>query len=141
MNINKITWVMLRLVMGAIFLWAFVDKLFGLGYATISGNAWINGGSPTTGFLTNATQGPLEEVFKSMAGVVAIDWLFMTGLLFIGVTLIINRFVFWGSLAGILMMLLMWIAIFPPENNPFVDEHIVYALVLALFASRSRGAE
>ena len=29
------------------FLWAFLDKAFGLGYATPSGNAWINGGSPT----------------------------------------------------------------------------------------------
>ena len=38
----------LRIVLGFTFLWAFVDKLFGLGYATPSERSWINGGSPTT---------------------------------------------------------------------------------------------
>ena len=40
-----------RLALGWIFLWAFLDKLFGLGHSTPSTGAWINGGSPTKGFL------------------------------------------------------------------------------------------
>jgi thiosulfate dehydrogenase [quinone] large subunit len=35
----------LRIVMGLMFLWAFVDKTFGLNYSTSSSQAWINGGS------------------------------------------------------------------------------------------------
>lgn len=35
-----------RLALGWIFLWAFVDKMFGLGMATESKNAWINGVAP-----------------------------------------------------------------------------------------------
>lgn len=128
---------MLRLVMGFIFLWAFLDKTFGLGFATAPEKSWLNGGSPTTGFLSNAVKGPLAELFQSMAGVALVDWMFMLGLLFIGLTLIFNKFVKWGALAGILMMLAMYLSLLFPENNPIVDEHIVYALVLALLALRA----
>src|SRR5689334_12004100 len=41
----------LRLLTGFVFLWAFLDKTFGLGYATASGKGWLDGGSPTKGFL------------------------------------------------------------------------------------------
>ncbi len=141
MNIEKIAFLKLRFVMGFIFLWAFLDKLFGLGFATASEKAWINGGSPTMGFLSNAPQGPFADIFKSMAGLAVVDWLFMAGLLFVGVTLFVNKYVTWGSVAGIVMMLLMWLAVLPPENNPIVDEHIVYALVLTLLALKSRKRE
>lgn len=124
--------------MGFIFLWAFLDKTFGFGFATTAEKAWINGGSPTTGFLTFAAKGPFKEWFNGLAGVGLVDWLFMAGLLFVGLTLILNRHVFWGALAGIVMMLLMWLALLFPENNPIVDDHIIYALVLALFALKSR---
>ena len=131
----------LRLAMAFIFLWAFLDKLFGWGFATKSADSWLNGGSPTTGFLSFATRGPLEAIFKSMAGIAVVDWLFMLGLLGVGLTLLLNRYVKWGALAGIVMMLLMWLAAFPPENNPFVDEHIVYALVLGILSFAHRKVE
>lgn len=124
----------LRVSMALIFLWAFVDKLFGLGFATTADKAWINGGSPTTGFLMYATKGPFAGFFQGLAGVSAIDWVFMLGLLFVGLTLILNRYMKWGAVAGIVMMLLMYLAVLPPENNPLIDDHIIYALVLGLLA-------
>jgi len=135
---KKIIWLKLRLVMGLIFLWAFVDKLFGLGFATKSENSWLNGGSPTSGYLTNAVHGPLAEFFKSLAGIVVVDWLFMVGLLFVGITLLVNRFVIWGAIAGSAMLFLMWISAFPPANNPILDDHVVYILVLAALAYKSK---
>ena len=141
MNIQKIVFLKLRFVMAFIFLWAFFDKLFGLGFSTTSGKAWINGGSPTTGFLSGAAKGPLADLFHSLAGVAVVDWLFMLGLLFVGLTLLLNRFVLWGAVAGIVMMLLMWLALLFPANNPIVDEHIVYALVFALLAIKHRNGE
>ncbi|MBI2065572.1 MAG: hypothetical protein HYT68_00680, partial [Candidatus Zambryskibacteria bacterium] len=131
---KKMTWLGLRLVMGLIFLWAFVDKLLGLGFATAKENAWINGGSPTSGFLLNATRGPLAEFFKGLAGVTIVDWVFMLGLAFVGLTLLFNRYVKSGAIAGSTMLVLMWLAVFPPANNPLLDEHIVYVLVLILLA-------
>lgn len=128
----------LRLLMGFIFLWAFLDKTFGLGFATTADKAWIVGGSPTSGFLTHAVQGPFATFFNNLAGVTLVDWLFMLGLLFVGVTLIFNRYVKWGALAGIVMLILMYLALLFPENNPFVDDHIVYAVLLGYIAIHSR---
>ncbi|QQR76528.1 hypothetical protein IPJ63_03465 [Candidatus Nomurabacteria bacterium] len=128
----------LRLLMGFIFLWAFLDKTFGLGFATTADKAWILGGSPTSGFLTHAVVGPFATFFNSLAGIALVDWLFMLGLLFVGVTLILNRYVKWGALAGIMMLILMYLALLFPENNPFVDDHIVYAVLLGYIAIHSR---
>lgn len=134
---QKLLYLKLRFVMSFIFLWAFFDKLFGLGFATLRENSWLNGGSPTAGFLGNAVKGPLAGLFNSLAGVAIVDWLFMLGLLFVGLTLLLNRYLWWGAWAGVLMMMLIWLSRLFPENNPIVDEHIVYALVLAIFAVRA----
>ena len=137
MKIQKTVYVLLRLVMSFTFLWAFFDKIFGLGFATTVDKAWIKGGSPTSGFLANAVQGPLADIFHSLASVAVVDWLFMLGLLFVGLTLLFNKFVKWGCLTGSLMLLLMYLALLFPANNPIIDEHIVYILVLILLAFRS----
>ena len=119
-----------RIALSGVFLWAFFDKTFGLGYATARENAWINGGSPTTGFLTFATQGPFAEAFQALAGNALVDVLFMVGLLGIGAALLLGIGLRVAGVAGALMMLLMWAAALPPANNPVLDDHIVYALVL-----------
>lgn len=129
----------LRIGLGFIFMWAFLDKTFGLGFATKATGAWIRGGSPTTGFLSNAVSGPFNDVFKALSGVAVVDWLFMAGLLFVGLTLITNKFVRWGSIAGIIMLALMYLAQLWPVNNPVIDDHIIYALVLAYFAFRKES--
>jgi thiosulfate dehydrogenase [quinone] large subunit len=139
MSKQKIVMTALRLVMGFIFLWTFLDKVFGLGLSTVSNKAWINGGSPTSGFLSAAVKGPFVDFFHSLAGVAVVDWVFMAGLLFVGLTLIFNKFVKWGAVAGSLMLLLMYLALLFPENNPIIDEHIVYILVLILIFFKSES--
>ncbi len=139
MKIQKYAYIALRLSMGFIFLWAFIDKTFGLGFATKSAKAWINGGSPTAGFLGNAVRGPFVDFFHSLAGVAVVDWLFMIGLLFVGLTLIFNKYVKWGAFAGSIMLLLMYMSLILPENNPILDEHIIYILVLIILAGRDRN--
>ncbi len=134
MKIHNLVWVKLRIIMALIFLWAFFDKTFGLGFATKPEASWINGGSPTTGFLLHGTEGPFAQIFQSLAGSAIVDWLFMLGLLGVGLTLLFNRYVKWGAIFGSIMMILMWLATFPPENNPLIDDHIVYIAVLAVLA-------
>ncbi len=128
----------LRLSLGFIFLWAFIDKTFGLGFATESSKAWISGGSPTFGFLKFAAKGPFAEFFHGLAGVAIVDWLFMAGLLFIGLTMIFKKYIKWGAYAGALMVFLMWLAVLPPENNPIIDDHIIYMFVFLYFAVSSK---
>lgn len=132
-------WSLLRIGLGYIFLWAFLDKLFGLGFATCKGlgtgcsASWLEGGSPTAGFLGNATTGPLANFYHDLAGLAWVDWLFMLGLLFVGVGLLLGTWIKSASAIGIIMMLLMWSALLWPKNAPGVDEHIIYALVLLGF--------
>jgi thiosulfate dehydrogenase [quinone] large subunit len=53
---------------GFIFLWTFLDKSFGLRYATPSDRAWIHGGSPTTWFLSTVAVGPFESFYRRVYG-------------------------------------------------------------------------
>jgi thiosulfate dehydrogenase [quinone] large subunit len=123
-----------RISLGWIFLWAFVDKLFGLGHETPSSGAWINGGSPTAGFLGHATKGPFASIYQNIAGQAWADWLFMAGLAGIGVALTLGVAMRLAAAAGATLLVLMWTAVLPPDNNLFMDDHIVYALVLVVLA-------
>jgi thiosulfate dehydrogenase [quinone] large subunit len=124
----------LRIVFGWIFLWAFLDKLFGFGYATPSERAWINGGSPTRGFLSNSATGPFEGFYKDIAGATWADWLFMIGLAGLGIALLLGIGMRVAAASGALLYLMMWTVALPPETNPIVDDHIVGALVLIVLA-------
>ncbi|MCA9388259.1 hypothetical protein KC644_00680 [Candidatus Berkelbacteria bacterium] len=123
-------WGILRILMGWIFLWPFLDKLYGLGFTTSSDQAWLKGISPTTGFLNFATQGPFSDLFKSLAGNSFVDWLFMIGLLLIGLSLILGIGIRIATYSGSLLLFLMYLAVLPPEHNPVIDEHIIYAVLL-----------
>jgi thiosulfate dehydrogenase (quinone) large subunit len=136
----------LRISTGFVFLWAFLDKTFGLNYATPSARAWINGGSPTKGFLSSVDVGPFQGTLHSIAGDPWADWLFMLGLLGIGVALIAGIGMRIAAGAATLMLAMMWFAEYPlaqhtstgepsGSNNPITDYHFLYAvgtIVLAL---------
>ncbi len=121
---------LLRFALGGIFFWAFLDKVFGLGFSTLPEKAWMQGGSPTQGFLFLGTHGPFAGVFQSLAGSIFVDALFMTGLLLIGLALILGIGMRVAGVSGALLMSLMYLAAFPPKTHPFLDDHIVYALTL-----------
>lgn len=123
-------WALLRIFLGWIFLWSFFDKLFGWGFSTAPDKAWILGNSPTSGFLQFGTHGPFSPIFQSLAGSAIVDWLFMLGLLLIGLALIFGIGIKIAGYSGALMMLLMWLSLLPPEHNPILDEHIIYLIVL-----------
>ncbi|MUL41531.1 DoxX family membrane protein [Streptomonospora sp. PA3] len=119
-----------RLAIGWTFLWAFLDKLLGLGFATPVAGSWVEGGSPTRGFLAEATAGPLSGIYQSFAGAAWADWLFMLGLLGIGLAFLLGIGMRIGAASGALMLVLMWSAVLPPENNPFMDDHLIMALTM-----------
>lgn len=132
-------WAYLRISLGLIFLWAFFDKIFGLGFATASGKSWLDGVSPTLGFLKFGTTGPLSQLYKGLAGNLLVDWLFMFGLLGIGFSLIVGIGLRIAGYSGALLMLLLWSSMLPPKNHPFLDEHIIYSLVLLIVANGNMG--
>lgn len=131
--------VVLRLALAWEFLWAFADKMFGLGFATPSERSWLNGGSPTNGFLSNSATGPFASFYKSIAGSAWADWLFMAGLLGIGAALLFGVGMRIAATAGALLMVMMWSVTLPPDTNPFLDTHLIEALVLVLLAATYAG--
>jgi thiosulfate dehydrogenase [quinone] large subunit len=136
---DKIILKIVRILLGWTFLWAFFDKLYGLGFATSGESAWVNGVSPTYGFLTHATKGPFAEIYQMLAGQAWVDWLFMLGLLLIGISMIAGIGVKYSAWAGALLMLMMYTAGFiPPEHNPIVDEHLIYVFLFIYFAIESK---
>ncbi len=119
----------LRLTQGWIFLWAFGDKLFGWSFATKPDQSWLAGNSPTAGFLTHAP----NTIVHGLAGLAIVDWLFMLGLLGLGLALISGIGLRIAAVTGSLLMIMMWLSLLPLVNNPIVDEHIIYALLFLLW--------
>ena len=90
------------------------------------------------GFLSFGATGPLQGTYNDIAGAAWADWLFMLGLLGIGAALILGIAMRIAAAAGALLLVMMWSAVLPPENNPFMDDHLIYALVLGLLARPRR---
>ena len=140
----------MRLAVGFYFLWAFVDKVFGLGYHTSAAHAWLNGGSPTTGFLGGTNVGPLQGVFQALAGQAIVDWLFMLGLLGVGVALILGVALRPAAVAGVTMLTLMYLASWPfatiaggqptGSTNPLVDDHVIDSIAIIIVAALAAWA-
>jgi thiosulfate dehydrogenase [quinone] large subunit len=143
-----------RIAFGLTFLWAFFDKLLALGFSTgrsvnpetgaetvdrFGDAAWINGHSPTEGFLAFGADGPFKGFYNSIAGSFFADWMFMLGLLGIGLALTLGIGVRLGAMAGALLYILMWTVVLPPENNPILDDHVLGALTLIALAALNVG--
>jgi thiosulfate dehydrogenase [quinone] large subunit len=128
----------IRAALGWVFLWAFLDKAFGLGFATPSGRSLLDGGSPTNGFLSSA-KGPFSDFYRAIAGSGPADVLFMAALLGVGVALLLGIGMRIAAAAGALLTVMMWTAVLPPTTNPFMDDHLVYAAVLIVLALLHAG--
>ncbi|MEX0754908.1 MAG: hypothetical protein WD739_10860 [Actinomycetota bacterium] len=147
---------LLRLGMGWTFLWAFLDKAFALGFSTgrvvdeagattgidfFGDAAWINGASPTAGFLGFGMRGPFADMYQTITGfqmteagptsAAWVDWIYMVSMLAIGLALVLGVGVKLASLGGIVWLAIFYTAAIWPENNPFLDDHVIEVIVLA----------
>jgi thiosulfate dehydrogenase [quinone] large subunit len=139
----------LRIGVGLTFLWAFFDKLLALGFHTGYGQdgkldrfgdaAWINGGSPTEGFLKFGADGPFKDFYNNIGGTAFADFGFMFGLLAIGVALTFGAGMRLAAIAGAVMYVLMWSVVLPPENNPVLDDHLIGAVTVVALALLNAG--
>ena len=133
---EKFLIVLIRISMGWLFLWTFLDKTWGLGFSTQSGEGWIDGVSPTRSFLlSETTESPLAEVFIVLADQTWTDWLFMMGLAFVGLALILGVMIRLAGTIGALMSFLIFLAVIPPVENPIITYHIVFIFVFLFLAA------
>ena len=115
-------WAILRITLGLIMLWAFADKMFGLGNTTcltvdpktkaesvviMCPKATIKGGSATTGFLKFAAKGPMKTTYNKIAGNKIVDYTFMAGLLLIGLSLVSGIGIKIGTVSAMVMFLMI----------------------------------
>jgi thiosulfate dehydrogenase [quinone] large subunit len=128
----------LRILLGAILLWAFADKAFGLGFATPAAKSWVAGASPTAGYL-GSLKGSLAGAFQPLAGNPAVDAAFMLGLLLVGGALVLGVALRAAAVGGSLLMLLMWLSALPIKTNPVLDEHVIYAAAMIALAAAGAG--
>jgi len=128
----RIILVLLRLAMAWVFLYAASHQVFDSGFSV-------------AGFLGHTTT--FNRLFAPLthpAIAPVISFLVGWGHLLIGLSLLLGLMTRAGALAGIVLMLLYWMAHldFPyvdGPNNFLLDFHIVYALVLALLIAARAG--
>jgi len=123
----------IRISLGFVFLWAFLDKVFGWGFATTPAKSWIDGGNPTKGFLTGS-KGPFSGFFHTIAGTPFANAMFMTALAAIGTALILGIGMRLAAIGGAILTIMMWAVVLPPASNPILDDHLIYAAVLIVLA-------
>jgi thiosulfate dehydrogenase (quinone) large subunit len=141
----------LRYAFGLTFLWAFFDKLLALGFHTgydqegvldrFGPAAWVNGGSPTEGFLAFGVpeDNPFKDFFNGLAGQAWVDWLFMIGLLGIGLALTLGIGMRVAAATGASLYMMMYAAALPLENNPVIDDHLIGAIAVIVLALTLAG--
>ena len=120
-----------RILLGWMFIWGFLDKMFGLGFETPSGSGVIDGGSPSS-FVTYVSGGVFEGLFDSLAGNTIVDFLLMAGLLILGVTLIVGIASKLTTIFSIVFTVVMFCLCVPPTDNPLIDYHIMLAVGIAI---------
>jgi thiosulfate dehydrogenase [quinone] large subunit len=130
-----------RVMLGWIFLWTFLDKLFGLGKYTPAGQGWIDGGSPTEVFAAAnlKTGGPFQNTYRSVAGTALADTLFMIGLAVIAIGLTLGIGLRITAVIGALTMGTEALAGLWPPGNPFMSQHWIFIAMLIVFAAAGAG--
>lgn len=142
---SKLGWGFLsltRIAIGFVFLWAFLDKLIGLGFSTcrqednsveiMCERAWLSGGAVTKGYL-GSSSGPLADLFITLSDQRWTDWAFMIGLAGVGLALMLGIGTKIGAWSGTALLLMMYVSHAWPgaggnTTNPFLDDHIIYSL-------------
>ncbi|HZJ26253.1 MAG TPA: DoxX family protein [Acidimicrobiia bacterium] len=151
-------WTALRLLLGWSFLWAFLDKLFGLGFSTcraedsssvdfVCSAAMIKGGSPTYGFLKFGTEASHTGfLFEWMApsaptSINVADVAFMAALLLGGVALMLGIGTRIAAIGAAFLMAFLFLAgdVWPP-NNPVNSSHIIEMVAFLGIATVGPGA-
>ncbi|MTD13399.1 DoxX family membrane protein [Nakamurella sp. YIM 132087] len=123
-------WAAARVIVGFVFLWSFLDKLFGLGFSATAG--WLDGRSPTSGFLQHGASNGPGVFFRDLTGGGGgwLDWVFMITMAAVGLGLVLGIMTRLAALGGIVWMGLFYLSTYAPTDNPVVDIHVVVVLVL-----------
>ncbi|MFC4336498.1 hypothetical protein [Salininema proteolyticum] len=132
------TLALLRIVLSGVFLWAAADHLLGLGRPTPSGQGWVDGQSPTSGYLAGA-QGTFADLFQGLSGQAWVDVLFVGGMGAVGVALLLGIGMRLAAVGAVCLMGMLYLSSMPLQGNPVVDQHLVYLVAAVALAASGAG--
>jgi thiosulfate dehydrogenase [quinone] large subunit len=137
---------LLRIFFGFEFLWAFLDRFFGLGIATAPEDSFLAGAPQTEGYLTFVTNpnSPFAFIFNGPDALLLqfgflVDIAYMGMLLVGGITLLLGIGVRIGGSATFIFFFSVWLSTIPPQYNPFIEEHFLQMWILLFFAISNSG--
>jgi thiosulfate dehydrogenase [quinone] large subunit len=125
MVVPHVSLLLLRVGMGAMFLWAGLDKL-------------LAGDWTATGYLLNAIYGSFGGIWANFANNWMVDGLVLWGMILIGAALLLGAATRWTALMGTLLMLFFYLTQLPPEHGLFSDR-LIYMLALNVLAMARAG--
>lgn len=121
----------LRLAMGWMMLYAGITKVLNPAW---SAAGYLNGAKTFAG---------LYQLLLSPSVLPVVNFVNEWGMTLLGISLIVGIFVRLSSVLGAVLMLLYYFPVlvfqYAGEHSYIVDEHIIYALVLLLFAATRAG--
>lgn len=130
-NFQKISLLLLRLVMGWMFFYAGITKVINPGW---SAGGYLKGAKNLVwfyGWLTTPAILPYINFIN--------EW----GLTLLGISLILGVAIRYSTVAGSLLMLLYYLVIldfpYPDKNSFLVDQHIIFILALTTLAAFKAG--
>jgi len=136
---------LLRIFYGFEFLFAFFDKLLGI-YSVDPQFSYLAGSSPTQFYLTNITNpsSPFSFIFSGENSLLVqflplVDITYMGMLLIGGITLLTGIGVRLGATSTAIFFFSVWLASFPPANNPLLEAHFLQMWILIFFAVTNSG--
>ena len=131
MNFQKISLFLLRVAMGWMMLYSGITKIINPKWSAVG---YLRGAKTFTGFFEWFLQPNILPITNFVN-----EW----GLTLLGVSLILGIGVRLSSVLGAVLMMLYYFPIldfpYPNPHSYIVDEHIVYALVLLVFAALRAG--
>jgi thiosulfate dehydrogenase (quinone) large subunit len=127
----------IRILLGFVFLWSFLDTTFGL-YSTPPNESWLAGESPTSGYLSSL-EGSFAGVSQPMVGQAWVDWLYMLGMGLVGAALILGVAMRLAAVGAVALMGSLYLTSIPLEHNPIVDEHLIYGTLAVALAVVGAG--
>lgn len=129
-NSTKIITLFLRLGLGWIFLYSGFTKTltFFTPAKDFSAAAFLN-----------ASTSPFASLFTYMSGNIVVDYLNAYGQLLIGLALVLGFLIRWTVFWAIILMVLYYLAGYPPKSSFLVDQHIIYIFLLLFLAITGAG--
>lgn len=127
-----------RIMLGLVLLWAFADKIAGLGGPTPEDRSVLSGASATQGYLASV-DGTFADVFTAMAGHPVVDALFLIGLGGSGLALVLGVATRLAAAGTVAVMGPLYLSSLPLEQNPLIDQHLMYCVLAVGLAALGAG--